>query len=147
MSDVKYIKLSDLVDSEFTVEKVFFPQYKMWDNDAKKMLVSERWEKGYRKIYGVVSDKGTLDISASQIGNMLEGVSKGGEANIIGRTFAVKSNGKSGMDIRYYINPKAESKTDDGAWAAAREKLKKDDALPDISDEPLTAEDMSMIPF
>jgi len=78
MSDVKYIKLSELVDSEFTVEKLFFPQYKMWDNDAKKMLVSERWEKGYRKIYGTVTDKGTLDLSANQVGTMLEGVSKGG---------------------------------------------------------------------
>jgi hypothetical protein len=143
MSDVKYIKLSDLVDSEFTVEKIFFPQYKLWDNDAKKMLVSERWEKGYRKIYGVVSDKGTLDVSATQIGNMLEAVSKGGEANIIGRTFSVKSNGQTGKEIRYYINAKAESKTADGQWEKAREILK-DNAPSEVSEDPV---DLSDIPW
>lgn len=146
MSDVTYIKLSDLIDGEFTVEKVYFPQYKMWDNDAKKMLVSERWEKGYRKIYGVVTDKGTLDMSSGQIGNMLEGVSKGGEAKLIGRTFSVKSNGKTGMEIRYYINPKAEPKTEGGAWDKAKEIFKKDDetVLKDIPDEPIN---MADIPF
>jgi hypothetical protein len=149
MSDVKYIKLSDLVDGEFTVEKVFFPQYKMWDNDAKKMLVSERWEQGYRKIYGVVTDKGTLDMSASQIGNMLEGVSKGGEAKIVGRTFKVKSNGKTGMEIRYYINPTKEERQTSEAWENVREvfsakKEEKETVLKDIPDEPI---DLSEIPF
>lgn len=142
MSDVKYIKLSDLVDSEFTVEKLYFPQYKMWDNDAKKMLVSENWQKGYRKIYGTVSDKGTLDLSASQIGTMLESVSKGGEAKIVGRTFKVKSNGKTGMDIRYYINPVAEAKTEGGNWDKAREIFNKDTAPDDISDEPVDLKDI-----
>ncbi len=144
MSDVKYIKLSDLVDGEFTIEKLFFPQYKMWDNDAKKMLVSERWEKGYRKIYGTVSDKGTLDLSASQIGTMLESVSKGGEAKIIGRTFKVKSNGQSGKDIRYYINPVAESKTEGGEWDKARDILNKESAPEEVQDEPV---DLSGIPW
>lgn len=146
MSDVKYIKLSELVDGEFTVEKVFYPQYKKWDNDAKKMLVSERWESGYRKIYGVVSDKGTLDISASQIGNMLESVSKGGEATIVGRSFKVKSNGQTGKEIRYYINPVAEAKTEGGNWDKAREtfEAKRDFAPAEVPDEPV---DMSDVPF
>lgn len=125
MNDTKYIKLVDLVDNSFTVEKVFYPQYKMWDNDAKRMLISDRWEKGYRKIYGVVTDKGTLDLSSNQIGTMLESVSKGGEAKITGRTFNVKSNGKTGMDIRYYINPVKEERQESETWNKAREMFAK----------------------
>ena len=146
MSEITFIKLKDLVDSSFTVEKVFYPKYKMWDNETKKMLVSDNWQKGYRKIYGVQSDKGSLDLSSGQLGNMLESVSKSGEASIIGRTFTVKSNGKEGMDIRYFINPKPQAEPG-GAWEQQREKFEaKKDVLPkdeDI-DEPI---DTSEIPF
>jgi hypothetical protein len=76
----------------------------MWDNATKKMLVSDTWAKDHRKIYGVETDKGILDLSASQLGILLETISKNGEANLIGRTFQVKSNGKTGMDIRYFFN-------------------------------------------
>lgn len=143
MSDTKYIKLSDLIDSEFTVEKVFFPQYKMWDNEAKRMLVSERWEKGYRKIYGVVTDKGTMDLSANQLANMLEGVSKGGNANIVGRSFNVKSNGKTGMDIRYYINALKEERQESEAWQKAREQF----GAKEEESGGLTQEEIDQIPF
>lgn len=102
--DKKFTKLSELVDGIFTVEKVWGYKWKKWDNDAKKMLVSEQYEKGFRKIYGVETDKGSLDLSAGQMGNILESVSKDGKADIIGRTFSVKSNGKTGIDIRYYLN-------------------------------------------
>lgn len=145
MNDKKYIKLVDLVDGEFTVEKVFYPQFKFWDNDAKKMLISERWEKGYRKVYGVVTDKGTLDLSATQLGNMLESVSKGGEANIVNRSFAVKSNGKSGMDIRYYINAIKQEREEGENWKKAKEVFSPKNEEADMSG--LTAEEISQIPF
>lgn len=102
MSD--YTKLSNLVDDTFTVNKVFGYKFKMWDNEQRKMLISETWVKDHRKMYTMETDKGTLDLSASQMGNLLEAVTKDGRADINGRTFSVKSNGKSGMDIRYYIN-------------------------------------------
>lgn len=103
--DKKFTKLSELVDKTFTVEKIWGYKFKLWDNEAKKMLVSETYEKGYRKIYALDTSEGSLDVSASQIGQMLEGVFRNGVSDLNGRTFAVKSNGKSGMDIRYYINP------------------------------------------
>ena len=102
MSD--YTKLSNLVDDTFTVEKVFGYRWKMWDTTSKKMLISETWVKDYRKMYTLDTDKGTLELSASQMGNLPKSVTKDGRADINGRTFSVKSNGKSGMDIRYYIN-------------------------------------------
>lgn len=103
--DKKFTKLSELVDKTFTVEKIWGYKFKLWDNEAKKMLVSETYEKGYRKIYALDTSEGSLDVSASQIGQMLEGFFRNGVSDLNGRTFAVKSNGKSGMDIRYYINP------------------------------------------
>jgi len=102
MSD--YTKLSNLVDDQFTVNKVFGYKFKMWDTTSNKMLISEKWEQGYRKMYTMETDKGTLDLSASQFGNLLEAVTKDGRADINGRSFSVKSNGKTGMDIRYYLN-------------------------------------------
>lgn len=102
MSD--YIKLSNLVDDTFTVNKVFGYKFKMWDNVSKRMLISETWVKDHRKMYTMETDKGTLDLSANQMGNLLESVTKDGRSDINGRTFSVKSNGKTGVDIRYYIN-------------------------------------------
>ncbi len=103
--DKKFTKLSELVDNTFTVEKIWGYKFKMWDNESKKMLVSETYEKGYRKIYSVDTSEGSLDLSASQLGQMLESVFKNGSSELTGRTFSVKSNGKTGMDIRYYLNP------------------------------------------
>lgn len=80
-------------------------QYKMWDNEAKRMLTSPSYEQGYRKLYPVVTDKGQLDMGPGQLGNLLEAVFTNGRADLINRTFAVKSNGKSGIDIRYFFNP------------------------------------------
>ena len=104
-NEKRFTKLSELVDNTFTVEKIWGYKFKMWDNESKKMLVSETYEKGYRKIYSVDTSEGSLDLSASQLGQMLESVFKNGSSEITGRTFLVKSNGKTGMDIRYYINP------------------------------------------
>lgn len=100
-----FVKLSELVDSEFTVEKVWGFKYKMWDQANHKMLVSDDYEKGYRKVYQVDTNKGKLDLGAGQLGNLLEAVFFQGVADLNGKTFAVKSNGKSGIDIRYYFNP------------------------------------------
>ena len=105
MNETTYTKLSALVDKDITIEKVWGYSWKMWDAQSNRMIKSERYEQGFRKLYSIITDKGTLDISANQLGNMLESISKDGKADIIGQTFHVKSNGKSGVDIRYYINP------------------------------------------
>jgi hypothetical protein len=106
----KFTKLSELVDDEFTVEKVDGYKFKKWDNEARKMLIRDDFEQGFRKVYAVETDKGKLDLGTGQIGSLLEGVMHAGKADLIGVTFAVKSNGKSGMDIRYYFNPQRQKK-------------------------------------
>lgn len=140
-------------EAEFTVSKVYSYQWKRWNPEIKRMEISEKWEKGFRKIYGVVTDKGTLDLSANQIANMFESVSKNGEANIISRTFKVKSNGKEGMEIRYFINAKPLEKTDLAetapSWQAQKEKFETKKQVDDVAKTFDDAEpiDLSSIPF
>jgi hypothetical protein len=100
-----YTKLGDLVDDSFVVLKVRGFGYKMWDNEAKKMHFSNEPEKGYRKVYTIETNKGIMDLGAGQMGNLLEVVSQDGKSDIINWTFNVKSNGKKGKDIRYFLNP------------------------------------------
>lgn len=99
-----YEKLSNLVDENITIENVLGFQWKMWDAQNNKMLVSENWQKDYQKRYQVITDKGQIDMSQSQVANMLEGVCHAGKSDIIGCTFHVKSNGKTGKEIRYFLN-------------------------------------------
>lgn len=102
---VQFTKLKDLVDDSFTVEKVHGYKWKMWDNESKRMISEDEWFKGARKIYAVDTDKGRLDMSESQLASIFVGVQHGGVADINGVTVNVKSNGKAGMDIRYFLNP------------------------------------------
>jgi hypothetical protein len=100
-----FTKLSNLVDDTFKVEKVWGYKWKKWDNEASKMLVSETYQEGFSKKYELDTDKGKLDLGSGQLGSLLEAVFKNGVADLNDKTFEVKSNGKTGMDIRYYFNP------------------------------------------
>lgn len=100
-----FVKLSELVDDDFIVIKSWGFKFKKWDDASKKMLVSDTYQEGYRKTYNLETSKGSLDLGSGQLANMLESVFRNGQADIINKCFKVKSNGKSGMDIRYYINP------------------------------------------
>jgi hypothetical protein len=99
-----YTKLSNLIGDNFTIEKIWGFRFKKWDNDNKKMLTSEKYEQGYRKLYEVDTDKGKMDLGSGQVGTLLEAVFKDGTADLNGKTFEVKSNGKEGMEIRYFFN-------------------------------------------
>lgn len=131
MDKPKYTKLSELVGDQFTIEKAYGYQWKMWDNVSNRMLISETYEQGYRKIYSLDTDKGKLDLGSGQLSSLLEAVYKNGAADINGKTFSVKSNGKSGMDIRYYFN-------------LVKTEPKQDTVVEDVGDEPFSLDD---IPF
>lgn len=122
---MEFVKLSSLVGDTFTVKEVKGFTYKQWDNEDKKMLTSDMWQDGFRKLYQVETDKGQLDMGPGQVGQLLEGVFYNGAADLNGKTFAVKSNGKTGMDIRYYLNPAKTEKPKDisGAYAVDEDVL------------------------
>lgn len=146
----KFVKMSDLVGDQFTVDSVGKFVYKKWDNEAKKMLMSETWEQGYQKVYPVNTDKGTVDMNSGKMGEMLESVSRDGQSTIIGRTFNVKSNGKTGMEIRYFLNPERLDTTGQGyqkAVKAVNELKAKVNAENEDEFKPLTDDDLANIPF
>lgn len=112
-----YKRMSELVDQDFTVESVGNYKWVMYDKPNNKFITEDNWFQGASKKYPVTTDKGVVDMSATQVGNMFEGVQHAGQSNIVGATFHVKSNGKTGMEIRYFINP---VKTQPSGYDAAR---------------------------
>lgn len=100
----KYARLKDLVDRTFTVEKAYGYTFKKYDEVSKRFLTSETYQEGFRKIYTIDTSEGKLDLGSGQLSSLLEAVYKNGTADINNRTFSVKSNGKTGVDIRYYFN-------------------------------------------
>lgn len=105
-----YKKLSELVDSDIVIQSVGLPKYVAWDDVNKKYLTEDNWFKGAQKKYPVTIEyfgDVVVDMSASQVGTMLEAVMHAGQSNIIGATFNVKSNGKTGQEIRYFLNAKS----------------------------------------
>lgn len=146
-----YTKLSNLVNDEFTVVEAGGWTFKRWNNEARRMEVSEQYQEGFRKMYTIKTDKGTLDLGSGQLGNLLEIAYYKGTADINGKTFAVKSNGKTGMDIRYFFNLKREQKPDGEGFKKFQETRqaqfgnKIQEVIPDdIEGEAI---DLSDIPF
>ena len=99
-----YIKLSALVGQTFVITTNQGFKYKMWENG--KMLVSDTPQKGHSKVFTVETDKGLLDLRSGQLGSILAECIDGLTANLDNKTVEVNSNGKTGMDIRYFFNIK-----------------------------------------
>jgi hypothetical protein len=100
-------KLKDV--TAFTVNKVFGFKWELWVEAERRYVRENNWFQGASKKYNlgvsVNGVQGYLTVSNTQYANMLEAYSNEGKSDIIGRDFSVKTNGKEGMEIRYYINP------------------------------------------
>lgn len=130
----KWVKLSQLVDSTFTVEDAGSYTWKKWNAEAKRMETSEKWKEGFRKMYSIKTDKGTLDLGSGQLSSLLESVYYKGSSNIVGKTFSVSSNGKTGLDIRYFFRPAKEEKPQDNfnTFVEKKNQLGREDDPADI---------------
>jgi len=106
--DKQWTKMSGLVNKEITVVATKGYKFKMYDNGEWRE--SDTWQQGYTKKYRLELSDAMIEVSAAQLGQMLEGVFKDGVSDIRGTTFHVKSNGKEGKEIRYYINPVRDAK-------------------------------------
>lgn len=148
MEKTTYTKLSALIGDEFTITQAGGYTFKRWNPDAKRMETSEQYQDGFRKMYTIDTDKGRMDLGAGQLGNLLEIAYSKGVADINGKTFSVKSNGKSGMDIRYFFNLKRTERADgDGfkKFQQMKQQMKNETILEDIDEGEEI--DMSEIPF
>lgn len=101
---MEYTKLKDLVNGTFTVTSVGIPVYKMWAEGEKRFVTSVTPQEGFRKVFPTDTDKGRLDLGTGQLGSLLVACMEDGKADLTNKTFKVTSNGKSGMDIRYYFD-------------------------------------------
>lgn len=101
----EYVKMKDLVGEEVTITGIQSFKYKMWNDAEKRMMASDTPKEGHRKVYQVETDRGLLDVGVGQMGNILEALMSpmDGEVSLFGSTILVKSNGKEGMDIRYFF--------------------------------------------
>lgn len=146
----KYTKLGDLVGRTFTVEKVWGYDWKMWDNTNKKMLRSDKWEKGYQKKWQVVTNHGQMDLGTGQFSSLLEATYNAKEDNssLVGKKFEVKSNGKTGMEIRYFLNLVRDNVAEEAYEDRVREvggEVMQETILDDIDEEEPV--DLGSIPF
>ena len=99
-----FIKLKDLDGEVMKIEVVYPPQWIRWDAENKKMERSDTPKKDFRKNWNVVTDKGTVGISEWQMKDLLSLAEYQGKVDLIGKSFRVKTNGETGMEIRYYFN-------------------------------------------
>lgn len=108
MEKKTYVKLSELDGKSFTVQKAYGFSFKKWDEASRRMLMETQWrqglrEEGYRKVYGVETNVGVMDLSEAQLKNMLEAVYERGVADINNKTFSVKKYvGKNDIPVYYF---------------------------------------------
>jgi len=103
----KFVKLGDLVDKKFTVIKNNGYKWKRWNKESNKMETSDTYQpfnEGWTKKYSVTTNKGIIDFGEMQLGKILANALKGNTADLGNLIVEVKSNGKTGMDIRYFFN-------------------------------------------
>jgi hypothetical protein len=97
-----YLKLKDL--SSFTVKEFVKKYFGRWNEAEKKYERADTWQQGFRPTWTFkVNNDEFLDFSQDQLSQMLVACFDR-RCDIYGSTFTVKTNGKSGMDIRYFIN-------------------------------------------
>ena len=145
---MEFVKLGSLVNSQFTVTKAEGYVWKMYDPQQGKFLTSESWQEGYQKRYKVETDKGILELSQSQMSQLLEAVVVQGKADVNGETYNVKSNGKTGKDIRYFLNKAKREEVKSIQDPEVKAKLEAQrppvENYNDLGDDPV---DLGSIPF
>ena len=114
--DKQFKKLYEI--PEFKVVKVVKHWFQAWDDQEKKYIRDTKPFKGASRTWLVECDDFMLSLSTAQFSTMLEACFScfDGVAKPEGKKFTVKTNGKQGKDIRYYINlafdTEAERETD-----------------------------------
>lgn len=101
---MEYIRLAEGL--HFTINKVMGFKYKMWDVGGKKMVSQDQWFDGSTKKWQVETEKGMLDLSNAQLSQCLVATFnvQTQSCQLQGAKFEVKTNGKTGMEIRYFFN-------------------------------------------
>lgn len=105
--NTNYVKLSAV--TEFLLEEIIKAQYFMWDAVQNKPQRSDTWFEGGKKQFVLATDKGQMSVSQGQFSQILLAAFDGTTSEPVGKTFTVKTNGKQGLDLRYFIDLKKTS--------------------------------------
>lgn len=99
---MSYLKLKELTN--FKVNNFVKKYWSYWNDAEKKFYRSDEYKDGYKPTYTFnVNNGDSLDVSRDQLGQMLIGCFEA-KKTLSGSPFVVKTNGKTGLEIRYYIN-------------------------------------------
>lgn len=104
MQTTNYVKLSGV--TEFLLEEILGTEYFAWDATINKPKRSQDWFEGAQKKYNLATDKGQMSVSQGQFSQILLAAFDGNSSDPVGKTYTVKTNGKSGLDLRYFIDLK-----------------------------------------
>lgn len=98
-----FVKLSAL--DTFELKFLKDQSYKKWDDVQKRMDVSDNWFQGSHKVYTVETDQGTLDLTEDQLSKILVAAFNPAAmtSSIQGKRYKVRTNGKTGIEIRYFF--------------------------------------------
>ncbi len=127
ISEVQSFKIISIVKSYF----------ERWNEAEKKYEKSDAWQEGFSPKWLIDCGEYYLPLSKDQVSQCLMSSFRGGQSDIIGKSYSVKSNGKTGKEIRYWINQLREQHTE-------QEQPKMDTT---IEKEEMTQEQIDAIPF
>lgn len=100
-----YIRLSQLDRKTFTVKKYLGRHWQKYNEAEKRYEKSDSPQQGFSERFKFETDKGELEVSRANVGDMCAAVlNQEGQANLLEKTFSVKTNGKEGKEIRYWLN-------------------------------------------
>jgi hypothetical protein len=104
---MSFKKLSDLTDKQFRLNSVIGYHYQCWNEVEKKFVKSDSPQKGFSRKWQIeITDKdgkNTVDVSDDFLSKvLLDAFSK--KCGIENQIIYLKTNGKTGMEIRYFPN-------------------------------------------
>lgn len=140
-------KLADI--KSFTIEKIVKAYFERWNDNEKKYEKAETWQEGFTPKWLIETPEFMLPLSKDQVSQALMASFKlDGTSNIIGKSYLVKTNGKSGKEIRYFLN-EMRIQQDIPMFLPEEEKEleKMGEILAKDSEDVPTKEELAQIPF
>lgn len=139
-------KLAEI--KSFTIEKIVKAYFERWNETEGKYEKSETWQEGFTPKWLIETPEFMLPLSKDQVSQALMASFKlDGTSNIIGKSYQVKTNGKTGKEIRYFLNEMRLPKEPSFAPEEQAELDKMGDVLAKDSEDVPTKEELDAIPF
>lgn len=135
-------KISEV--KSFTIEKIVKVYFERWNEQEGKYEKSDVYQQGFSQKYLIETFDSLLPLSKDQLQQCLIAcLNLDGTANIIGKSFSVKTNGKTGKEIRYWINKMSIPQD----IPTQMPEISQDKPNYTVEKEEMTPEEIASIPF